>query len=147
MNTLQFRAYAFDDVVGGRMIDTSTCVGGPWLSIINKLNKLENVKADMETGLVSMWKDGNWHILCASAEHVPLKDSSFDYYIISFGIRNVTDIKKTLSEAYRLLKPGGRFMCLEFSKINNEIIDKFYSIYSSFYVQGTIKRWRLIDGI
>lgn len=66
MNTLQFRAYAFDDVVGGRMIDTSTCVGGPWLSIINKLNKLENVKADMETGLVSMWKDGNWHILCAS---------------------------------------------------------------------------------
>jgi len=69
----------------------------------------------------------NINSLCASAEQVPLKDSSFDYYIISFGIRNVTDIKKTLSEAYRLLKPGGRFMCLEFSKINNEIIDKFYS--------------------
>ena len=74
----------------------------------------------------------NINSLCASAEQVPLKDSSFDYYIISFGIRNVTDIKKTLSEAYRLLKPGGRFMCLEFSKINNEIIDKFYSIYLSF---------------
>ena len=74
----------------------------------------------------------NINSLCASAEQVPLKDSSFDYYIISFGMRNVTDIKKTLSEAYRLLKPGGRFMCLEFSKINNEIIDKFYSIYSSF---------------
>ena len=61
----------------------------------------------------------NINFLCASAEQVPLKDSSFDYYIISFGIRNVTDIKKTLKEAYRLLKPGGRFMCLEFSKINN----------------------------
>ena len=72
----------------------------------------------------------NINFLCASAEQVPLKDSSFDYYIISFGIRNVTDIKKTLKEAYRLLKPGGRFMCLEFSKINNEIIDKFYSFYS-----------------
>ncbi len=73
----------------------------------------------------------NINFLCASAELVPLKDSSFDYYIISFGIRNVTDIKKTLKEAYRLLKPGGRFMCLEFSKINNEIIDKFYSFYSN----------------
>ena len=73
----------------------------------------------------------NINFLCASAEQVPLKDSSFDYYIISFGIRNVTDIKKTLKEAYRLLKPGGRFMCLEFSKINNEIIDKFYSLYSN----------------
>jgi demethylmenaquinone methyltransferase/2-methoxy-6-polyprenyl-1,4-benzoquinol methylase len=73
----------------------------------------------------------NINFLCASAELVPIKDSSFDYYIISFGIRNVTDIKKTLKEAYRLLKPGGRFMCLEFSKINNEIIDKFYSLYSN----------------
>jgi demethylmenaquinone methyltransferase/2-methoxy-6-polyprenyl-1,4-benzoquinol methylase len=73
----------------------------------------------------------NINFLCASAELVPLKDSSFDYYIISFGIRNVTDIKKTLKEAYRLLRPGGRFMCLEFSKINNEIIDKFYSLYSN----------------
>ncbi len=73
----------------------------------------------------------NINFLCASAELVPLEDSSFDYYIISFGIRNVTDIKKTLKEAYRLLKPGGRFMCLEFSKINNEIIDKFYSVYSN----------------
>ncbi len=73
----------------------------------------------------------NINFLCASAELVPLENSSFDYYIISFGIRNVTDIKKTLKEAYRLLKPGGRFMCLEFSKINNEIIDKFYSVYSN----------------
>jgi demethylmenaquinone methyltransferase/2-methoxy-6-polyprenyl-1,4-benzoquinol methylase len=47
----------------------------------------------------------------------------------------VSDIKKTLSEAYRVLKPGGRFMCLEFSKINNEVINKFYSIYSKFIPQ------------
>ena len=54
------------------------------------------------------------------------KDNIFDYYTISFGIRNVTDINVTLKEAFRVLKPGGRFMCLEFSTINNEIINFFY---------------------
>ena len=77
----------------------------------------------------------NIDYLCAKAEDIPAKESSFDYYTISFGIRNVSDIKKTLSEAYRVLKPGGRFMCLEFSKINNEVINKFYSIYSKFIPQ------------
>ena len=50
------------------------------------------------------------------AEKIPLKDNIFDYYSISYGIRNVTNINDTLKEAFRVLKPGGRFMCLEFSK-------------------------------
>ena len=54
----------------------------------------------------------------------------FDYYSISYGIRNVSDINKTLKEAYRVLKPGGRFMCLEFSKIDNDLLNKFYKLYS-----------------
>ena len=54
----------------------------------------------------------------------------FDFYSISYGIRNVSDINKTLKEAYRVLKPGGRFMCLEFSKIDNELINFFYKNYS-----------------
>ena len=66
----------------------------------------------------------------ASAERLPFKDNSFDFYTISYGIRNVTNINNTLNEAQRVLKTGGRFMCLEFSKIDNEILDIFYKQYS-----------------
>ena len=90
----------------------------------------------------------------AHAEKLPLKDNFFDFYTISYGIRNVTDINKTLSEAYRVLKPGGRFMCLEFSKIDNEIINFFYKKYSNTipiigkYIAGTSKPYKyLINSI
>jgi len=66
----------------------------------------------------------------AKAESLPVKDNIYDFYSISYGIRNVTDINKTLKEAYRVLKPGGRFMCLEFSKIDNEVLNFFYKNYS-----------------
>ena len=66
----------------------------------------------------------------AKAEALPVKDDTFDYYTISYGIRNVSDINLTLKEALRVLKPGGRFMCLEFSKINNEILNFLYKKYS-----------------
>ena len=66
----------------------------------------------------------------SKAEKIPVNDETFDYYSISFGIRNVTDINITLKEADRVLKSGGRFMCLEFSKIDNEIINFFYKQYS-----------------
>ena len=73
----------------------------------------------------------NW--IKARAEKLPVKDNTYDYYSISYGIRNVTDIDKTLKEAYRVLKPGGRFMCLEFSKIDNEALKFFYKQYSKSY--------------
>ena len=66
----------------------------------------------------------------APAEKIPCKDDSFDYYSISYGIRNVTDINLTLKEALRVLKPGGRFMCLEFSKVDNELLNFIYKQYS-----------------
>ena len=66
----------------------------------------------------------------AHAENLPFKDNTFDLYSISYGIRNVSDINKALSEAFRILKPGGRFMCLEFSKIDNEILNFLYKQYS-----------------
>ncbi len=68
--------------------------------------------------------------LNAPAEKIPEADNKFDFYSISFGIRNVSDINRCLREAYRVLKPGGRFMCLEFSKVNNEILDFIYKQYS-----------------
>ena len=67
---------------------------------------------------------------CNSAEKLPFKNNYFDYYTISFGIRNVDNINNTLKEAYRVLKPGGRFLCLEFSKVKNEILNEFYKTYS-----------------
>ena len=67
---------------------------------------------------------------CNNAETLPFKNDLFDYYTISFGIRNVENIDNALKEAYRVLKPGGRFLCLEFSKVKNEILNSFYQTYS-----------------
>ncbi|XP_033828126.1 2-methoxy-6-polyprenyl-1,4-benzoquinol methylase, mitochondrial [Periophthalmus magnuspinnatus] len=64
------------------------------------------------------------------AEELPFGDDEFDIYTIAFGIRNVTHIEQALQEAQRVLKPGGRFMCLEFSKVSNPILSKIYDTYS-----------------
>ncbi|MBC7147338.1 MAG: bifunctional demethylmenaquinone methyltransferase/2-methoxy-6-polyprenyl-1,4-benzoquinol methylase UbiE [Thioclava marina] len=61
---------------------------------------------------------------------LPFADNSFDVYTISFGIRNVTRIPDALSEAYRVLRPGGRLMVLEFSQIPNDLMQKAYDLYS-----------------
>ncbi|MCB1349693.1 MAG: ubiquinone/menaquinone biosynthesis methyltransferase, partial [Maritimibacter sp.] len=61
---------------------------------------------------------------------LPFEANVFDVYTISFGIRNVTRIEDALSEAYRVLKPGGRLMVLEFSQIPNELMQKVYDLYS-----------------
>ena len=74
------------------------------------------------------YKNIRW--IKSSAEILPVEDNIYDYYSISYGIRNVSDINKTLKEAYRVLKPGGRFMCLEFSKIDNEFLNFLYKNYS-----------------
>jgi demethylmenaquinone methyltransferase/2-methoxy-6-polyprenyl-1,4-benzoquinol methylase len=65
-----------------------------------------------------------------NAEALAFPDNSFDAYTIAFGIRNVPDIPKALREAYRVLKPGGRFMCLEFSHMDLEFVQKLYDAYS-----------------
>jgi demethylmenaquinone methyltransferase/2-methoxy-6-polyprenyl-1,4-benzoquinol methylase len=61
---------------------------------------------------------------------LPFEDNSFDVYTISFGIRNVTRPQEALNEAYRVLKPGGRLMVLEFSQIPNDMMQKVYDLYS-----------------
>ncbi len=69
------------------------------------------------------WVTGN-------AEALPLPDNSVDVYTIAFGLRNVTHIDTGLSEALRVLKPGGRFYCLEFSRVNEPLLRRIYDEYS-----------------
>jgi demethylmenaquinone methyltransferase/2-methoxy-6-polyprenyl-1,4-benzoquinol methylase len=69
------------------------------------------------------WTTGN-------AESLPFADRSFDAYTIAFGLRNVTDIDKALREAFRVLRPGGRFLCLEFSKVTSAPVGRVYDAYS-----------------
>lgn len=64
------------------------------------------------------------------AEELPVATASVDAYTIAFGIRNVTRIPKALTEAYRVLAPGGRFLCLEFSEVKNELLASAYEKYS-----------------
>ena len=96
----------------------------------NKIFCIEPNQSMFETGKKKLieYKNIKWHL--SPAENLPFDDNTFDYYTISYGIRNVTDINLCLKEAYRVLKTGGRFMCLEFSKIENEILNKCYKQYS-----------------
>ena len=64
------------------------------------------------------------------AEKLPFEDESFDYYTVAFGVRNFTDIPSALKDAYRVLKPGGKFLCLEFSHIQQPILEPLYDFYS-----------------
>ena len=64
------------------------------------------------------------------AEDLPFPDRQFDGYTIAFGLRNVTDIDKALRQAHRVLKPGGRFYCLEFSKVTSAPLARAYDAYS-----------------
>ena len=65
-----------------------------------------------------------------NAESLPFPDKSFDAYTIAFGIRNVTRIDAALAEAFRVLKPGGRFLCLEFSACEVPLLDRLYDFHS-----------------
>ena len=108
-------------------------VGKIFLDKTNKLNCLTCVDSNEKMinqgkKKLSGYKNIKW--ILSSAENLPLKDESFDFYSISFGLRNTKNLNKALSEAYRVLKPGGRFLCLEFSKIHNSNLNFIYKNYS-----------------
>ena len=73
----------------------------------------------------------NTNLINCNAEHLPFKNDLFDKYVISFCLRNVTFVDKTLSEAFRVLKPGGIFYCLEFSTPHSSLLNNIYLYYKA----------------
>lgn len=84
--------------------------------------------------------EGDVQWVCAEAESLPLAGASMDACTIAFGIRNVTHIDRALAEARRVLKPGGRFLCLEFSRVQTPGLDALYERYS-FAVLPRLGEW------
>jgi demethylmenaquinone methyltransferase/2-methoxy-6-polyprenyl-1,4-benzoquinol methylase len=90
-----------------------------------------DISAEMiEVGRTRVPEGGRASFVRANAEALPFPRASFDGYTIAFGIRNVTHIEAALAEAFRVLKPGGRFLCLEFSSVEVPMLDKLYDAYS-----------------
>ncbi|HEY1794880.1 MAG TPA: bifunctional demethylmenaquinone methyltransferase/2-methoxy-6-polyprenyl-1,4-benzoquinol methylase UbiE [Stellaceae bacterium] len=87
----------------------------------------------IEVGRTRALDDGilsGLEFLCGDAERLPFADRSFDLYTIAFGIRNVTRLEHALAEARRVLRPGGRFLCLEFTPAVTPLLKPFYDMYS-----------------
>jgi len=107
----------------GKLFLESTKYEGKVLFVDPNSKMLEKGKERLKKYKNISWKKG-------SAEKVPAPSNYFDYYTISFGLRNAKNINKSLKEAFRVLKPGGRFFCLEFSKVQNSQLNMFYKNYS-----------------
>ena len=122
------------DVAGGtgdialRIQDRVARRGGPASIVVADINP-EMLSVGRDRALDDGRLQGlEW--LCADAEALPLPPASFDAYTIAFGIRNVTRIERALAEARRVLRPGGRFLCLEFSKLLMPPLQPLYDAYS-----------------
>ena len=107
---------------------------GDLINLILKKNLSETLYSvdlndDMLNNGKKKFKDQNIKFIKANAEKLPFSDNSFDKYIISFCLRNVTNIHNALSESFRILRPGGLFYCLEFSKPEAALINKIYNSY------------------
>ena len=118
------------------LIDVACGTGDIPKLFLNKVNKSSQITCvDPNKGMIKKGKEklnrfDNLNWIVASAENLPIKNDLFNFYSISFGLRNTKNIEKTLAEAYRVLKPGGRYFCLEFSKIQNTKLNFVYKKYS-----------------
>jgi demethylmenaquinone methyltransferase / 2-methoxy-6-polyprenyl-1,4-benzoquinol methylase len=120
--------YTLLDVAGGtgdvamRVLEAA----GPGTSAV-----ICDISAEMiEAGRARAGEAERLSLVQGNAEDLPFPDRNFDAYTIAFGIRNVSRIDAALSEAYRVLKPGGRFLCLEFSTVEVPLLDTLYDAYS-----------------
>tara|TARA_B100000963_G_scaffold359609_1_gene387411 strand:+ start:3664 stop:4368 length:705 start_codon:yes stop_codon:yes gene_type:complete len=128
-------------------------IGKLFLSHTNKGSQITCI--DPNKGMIKkakqkLGKYKNLKWIIASAEKLPVAKNKFDFYTISFGLRNTKNLNKALSEAYRVLKPGGRYLCLEFSKIQSPSLDFVYKSYSKLiptigkYVVGEKKPYEYL---
>lgn len=123
---------------GQRLLDVAGGTGDISFRFLNRADQTNAVVLDMTESMLvegrqraeagNMAERLDWVVGDAMA--LPFEDNSFDRYTISFGIRNVTRIPDALKEAYRVLKPGGRLMVLEFSQLPNAGMQKLYDLYS-----------------
>ncbi len=132
------------DVAGGtgdiafRILNSSPCLRGEGKIVVADINQqmLEEGKARaVDRNLISGLE---W--ICCDAETLPFPANHFDAYTIAFGIRNVTHIDRALAEAHRVLKPGGRFLCLEFSHLPSAPLQKLYDAYSFHIIPAIGKK-------
>ncbi len=118
------------------LIDVACGTGDIAKLFLNHVNKSSQITCvDPNKGMIQKGKEKlknfkNLKWINASAENLPIKDNFFDFYTISFGLRNTKNLNRALEEAYRVLKPGGRYFCLEFSKIQNSGLNFLYKRYS-----------------
>ncbi len=123
-------------IKGDYLIDIASGTGDVAKAFMKRTNYLGKVacvepnKLMINEGKKKLGNIKNINWTRSLAEKLPFKDETFDKYSVSFGIRNFSDINLSLQEAKRVLKVGGRIFCLEFSKIDNEMLSKFYEIYS-----------------
>ncbi len=123
---------------GQRLLDVAGGTGDVAFRFLNRAKGARAVVCDMTEAMLAAGRQRaeaeklseclDW--LVGDAMALPFQDNSFDVYTISFGIRNVTRIPDALTEAYRVLRPGGRLMVLEFSQIPNDMMQKAYDLYS-----------------
>ena len=118
------------------LIDVACGTGDVAKLFLNNVNRESEITCvDPNKGMVQKGKEKlnkfkNIKWVIAPAEKLPLKENSFDFYTISFGLRNTKNLDNALKEAFRVLKPGGRYICLEFSKIQNSNLNFLYKNYS-----------------
>lgn len=123
---------------GQRLLDVAGGTGDVAFRFLRRASSATAVVCDMTESMLiagrqraeadNLAQSLDWVV--GDAMQLPFAANSFDVYTISFGIRNVTRIPDALREAYRVLKPGGRLMVLEFSQIPNDLMQKAYDAYS-----------------
>ena len=105
-----------------KLIDVACGTGDIAKFFLNNVNKFSEItcvdpnKGMLNKGIEKLKNYKNLRWINASAENLPVKDNLFDFYTISFGLRNTKKLDKSLAEAYRVLKPGGRFLCVFIKK-------------------------------
>ena len=122
-----------------KILDVGSGTGDIGLSI-RKRNKLVKIffsdlnLSMLKKGKKKLYNKNNNYSINLNAENLPFKNDYFDKYIISFCLRNVTNIKKALRESFRVLKPGGEFYCLEFGTVNLPLFNYLYNKYKDGFI-------------